>query len=106
MFAGDFLSLIKMSMMLVNAFGGLFHFLWIAGGLPEEEERMKDAFQRKIRLKRLSHLITDEICLDKYMPEKTNFVFSGCNIFHFRRSSIAALAGTILTYTILLISKD
>ncbi|KAF8781707.1 hypothetical protein HNY73_012077 [Argiope bruennichi] len=106
MFAGNYLMLIRKVMILLSTFAGLLAFLWIAGGLPDEEERMKDAFQRKIQKRRISQPISNEICLKKYMSEKTNFVFSMCNIIHFRRSSIAALAGTILTYTIVLVSKD
>ncbi|GBN27738.1 hypothetical protein AVEN_175059-1 [Araneus ventricosus] len=95
-----------MVMMFVNSFGGLLVCLWIAGGLPVEEKRMKDAFRKKIQQRRLSRLSVDAICLEEEMSEKSDFVLSGCDIIHFRRSSIATLAGTILTYTILLISKD
>ncbi|GIY10521.1 hypothetical protein CDAR_215101 [Caerostris darwini] len=96
-----------MVFMFTNSFGGLLAYLWIAGGLPIEADRLKEVFRSKLLQARLSANGVGEACPNgmKFL-KVSNFELSGCEIVYFRRSSILALAGTILTYTVLLISKN
>ncbi|GIY63705.1 uncharacterized protein CDAR_222031 [Caerostris darwini] len=100
-----FMILIQISFMFVNACGGLLSCLWMAGGLPREASKLKDAYCRKLQQRRL--LVGEEgaACFEKKLLEISSYVLSGCNIISFYRSSILGLAGTILTYAVLLINS-
>ncbi|GBO24233.1 hypothetical protein AVEN_268900-1 [Araneus ventricosus] len=97
--------LIQWIFMITNSCGGLLACLWMAGRLPMEAGILHETFRKKMRQRLLSVGRKDETRYEKELAEKSNFVLSGCGIVYFQRSSIAALAGTILTYAILLISK-
>ncbi|GBN20697.1 hypothetical protein AVEN_31923-1 [Araneus ventricosus] len=91
------------SLILFNSCFGLLACLWMAGGLPVEAARFKETFRRKIS-QRLTYLRKEEaIHFEKCLPDVSSYILSGWDIISFRRSSILALAGTVLTYTILLI---
>ncbi|GBN26852.1 hypothetical protein AVEN_162504-1 [Araneus ventricosus] len=92
-------------LLFLNSSGGLLACLWTAGGFTLAEHQLKDAFRRKMR-ERL-HLFgkVDEECFQNELLQKPSFLMSGCGIVYFQRSSILTLLGTILTYTILLVTK-
>ncbi|GBN62810.1 hypothetical protein AVEN_32393-1 [Araneus ventricosus] len=95
---------IKFSLTLANSFIGLVTFLWMAGGLPVEAAKFKEAFRRKISQRVTFLRKEEEIHFEKYLPDVSSYVLSGWDIIYFQRSSILAVAGTLLTYTILLIN--
>ncbi|KAF8774205.1 hypothetical protein HNY73_016783 [Argiope bruennichi] len=91
---------------IINSFGGLLACLWIAGRLPVEAEILQEEFRKKSRQRLLSSGKSEEICFENALVGKSNFTLSGCGIFYFQRNCIAALAGTILSYAVLLISQN
>ncbi|GIY31196.1 uncharacterized protein CDAR_80801 [Caerostris darwini] len=101
----NFMIVIQIGFMFVNACGGLLYCLWMAGGLPTEATKLKEAYSRKVQQKRLLVGKVGEACFEKKLVEISSYVLSGCNIISFYRSSILAFAGTILTYAILLINS-
>ncbi|GBM51106.1 hypothetical protein AVEN_275297-1 [Araneus ventricosus] len=88
-----------------NSMGGLTACLWLAGGIPAAADELEKTFRRKVRQRQFFVKNAGENCLYKDLTEKSEFVLSGCDILHFHRSSILALIGTILTYTIFLRSR-
>ncbi|GFS87192.1 uncharacterized protein NPIL_265501 [Nephila pilipes] len=95
----------QLILLLMNTFCGLVAILWKAGSLPIEAEKLKKTFRRKCRKKFLSEKKVREIQFQTDLIDTTDFAMSGCNVIYFYRSTLLALAGTILTYTVLLISK-
>ncbi|GFW03693.1 uncharacterized protein TNCV_2538041 [Trichonephila clavipes] len=91
---------------LINSSCGLLGILWSAGNLPIEAEKLKRAYRSKCHQKLLSRNKVRELRSEADLIDTSNFILSGCNIIYFYRSSLLALAGTILTYTVLLMSKS
>ncbi|KAF8771363.1 hypothetical protein HNY73_018796 [Argiope bruennichi] len=91
---------------ITNSFGGLLACLWIAGRLPVEAGILQEEFRKMIRQRLLLTGESEKICFENVLVEKSNFILSGYGIFNFQRNCIAALAGTILTYAILLTSNN
>ncbi|GBN40119.1 hypothetical protein AVEN_241273-1 [Araneus ventricosus] len=77
--------------------------LWTAEGLPVELEAVNEEFHKKVHLRLLVNAKTDEIDFEKHLSERSVFVLSGCDIFHFKRGVILTLAAAILTYTLRLL---
>ncbi|GBN26855.1 hypothetical protein AVEN_162506-1 [Araneus ventricosus] len=102
----DYVVLNQLVVVFLSSSGGLLACLWAAGGLPIEEDRFKDTFRRKTKQRLQLVNGKNERYIQNQILEKPTFVLSGCEIIYFRRSSILSLAGTVLTYTILLISKN
>ncbi|GBM68498.1 hypothetical protein AVEN_144206-1 [Araneus ventricosus] len=102
----SYIVLCEFVLYISNSFGGLLACLWMAGGLPTEAGRFKEAFRRKMKQRLLCIRKKDEICFQEETANISDFVLSGCDIIFFRRSSILALAGTILTYAILLMTLN
>ncbi|GBO09901.1 hypothetical protein AVEN_257779-1, partial [Araneus ventricosus] len=102
----DYVVLNQLVVVFLSSSGGLLACLWAAGGLPIEEDRFKDTFRRKTKQRLQLVNGKNERYIQYQILEKPTFVLSGCEIIYFRRSSILSLAGTVLTYTILLISKN
>ncbi|GFR02304.1 uncharacterized protein TNCT_54491 [Trichonephila clavata] len=99
---------LKMVCLFINSFCGLLACLWTAGRLPIEGEKLRTGFRKKLCQKYLqgpgnSFSVN---CLEGELIDPSSFLLTGCYIVYFRRSSILALAGTILTYSTLLISKN
>ncbi|GFR05980.1 uncharacterized protein TNCT_668891 [Trichonephila clavata] len=88
-----------------NSFGSLTAILWIAGGVPLALGRLKDEYFKKAHQKMLLVPIPEEPKLEKWLLDRQDFVFNGCNIFSYRRNSLLAVVGTLLTYTFLVINK-
>ncbi|GBM95920.1 hypothetical protein AVEN_85273-1 [Araneus ventricosus] len=102
----DYAVLNQLIVVFLSSSGGLLACLWAAGGIPIEEDRFKDTFRRKTKQRFQLVNGKNERCIQNQILEKPTFVLSGCEIIYFRRSSILSLAGTVLTYTILLIRKN
>ncbi|GFT19805.1 uncharacterized protein NPIL_550761 [Nephila pilipes] len=92
--------------LLFNSSCGLVAIIWEVGNVPIEAENFKKAFRRKFHQKLLCENKVGEVLIETHPIDTSDFVLSGCNIIHFHRNSILALAGTILTYTVLLLSKN
>ncbi|GFY48345.1 uncharacterized protein TNIN_50521 [Trichonephila inaurata madagascariensis] len=88
-----------------NSFGSLTAILWIAGGVPIALGRLKDEYFKKAHQKMLLASIPEEPKLEKWLLDRPELVLTGCNIFSYRRNSLLAVMGTLLTYTFLLINK-
>ncbi|GFW75862.1 uncharacterized protein TNCV_4430441 [Trichonephila clavipes] len=97
---------IEWVLLFMNSFCGLLAILWKAGSLPIEAEKLKRTYRTKYRQKLLSENKVGELRSEIDLIDTSIFVLSGCNIIYFYRSSLLALAGTILTYTVLLMSKN
>ncbi|KAF8794501.1 hypothetical protein HNY73_002476 [Argiope bruennichi] len=89
---------------LANSFAGLMTCLWMAGGLPVEASKFKEAFRRKINQRLMFLHEEEDIFFEKCLPDISSYLLSGCNIIYFQRSSILAVVGTLLSYTFLLIN--
>ncbi|GBN88187.1 hypothetical protein AVEN_245095-1 [Araneus ventricosus] len=76
--------------------------LWVVGGLPIEMQVFIKEFLQKIEHRTMLRGREDEVNFGRRLDEKSVFVLSGCDIIHFERSSILALAASVLTYTLLL----
>ncbi|GFY58185.1 uncharacterized protein TNIN_94431 [Trichonephila inaurata madagascariensis] len=80
--------------------------LWIAGGLPIEMNKFKEAFYQKTHFRLLYYRTKEEQYLKKELFYAPEFVLMGCDILSLRRSTILALVGTLLTYTVLVMSSN
>ncbi|GFR13686.1 uncharacterized protein TNCT_716401 [Trichonephila clavata] len=76
--------------------------LWVAGGLPIEQNKLKNAFYKRTHSRFLIVLSSEEPQCKREILDKPNFVFSGCKIFSYTRSSILTLIGTLLTYDLII----
>lgn len=85
----------------LNSLVSLVVILWVVGGVPMEMEKFRLAFKNKIHKRRLS---SEKTNFEDWLDDGGDFVFSGCDILCYRRSSILTLVGTILTYTLLLLN--
>ncbi|GFU33337.1 uncharacterized protein NPIL_173841 [Nephila pilipes] len=82
-------------------FLSLIAVLWSAGLLPVEQHKLKEAFYKKVHLRFLMLPCLDEIQCKREILDKPDFVLNGCNILFYKRSSILAAVGALLTYTLL-----
>ncbi|GFR05966.1 uncharacterized protein TNCT_668821 [Trichonephila clavata] len=98
-------TLILLAFYTTNSLGSLTAILWIAGGVPLALGRLKDEYFKKAYHKMLLVPIPEELKLEKWLLDRPDFVFTGCNIFSYRRNSLLAVAGTLLFYTFLIINK-
>ncbi|GFU09683.1 uncharacterized protein NPIL_325911 [Nephila pilipes] len=88
-----------------NAFGCLVTVLWTAGSLPIRMQKLKEAFHNKSHLRLFTMQNFEESQLRRELFEKPDFVFTGCDMISYRRSSVLAAIGTLLTYTVLVITS-
>ncbi|KAF8781476.1 hypothetical protein HNY73_011867 [Argiope bruennichi] len=98
---GDFIMIAFYAYFLANI-SSLLMCLWTAGGIPIELETFNKEFRTKIHQRVLVEGKEDEIDFEKHINDRSIFVLTGCDIIHFKRSDILILAGTILTYTLLI----
>ncbi|GFY46731.1 uncharacterized protein TNIN_294531 [Trichonephila inaurata madagascariensis] len=100
----------RISQLIQSVFIGICSFLyltgilWIAGTLPVELNKLKDTFHEKAYLRWISFGFHSEKNFRKEILDKPEFVFTGCDILHYRRSSILAVVGTLITYTLLVVN--
>ncbi|GBL65294.1 hypothetical protein AVEN_218596-1 [Araneus ventricosus] len=88
----------------VNSFGCLIYVIWIAGGLPIQLQNLKEAFFEKAHSRLLLTRNLEESKLKTELLEQPDFLFTGCDILSYKRSTVLALLGTLLTYTVLIVS--
>ncbi|GIX98559.1 hypothetical protein CDAR_65401 [Caerostris darwini] len=78
--------------------------LWSAGAVPVALNKLKEVFNEKAHLRLLSAPTPDEIqmiLIKKEFIDKTNFALSGWDIVVYKKNSILAFVGTLLTYSLL-----
>ncbi|GFS67783.1 uncharacterized protein TNCV_4364381 [Trichonephila clavipes] len=90
----------------INAALCIVTTLWVAGSVPIQMSRFKEVFHQRTRERLLYYHTTDEMHLQMDLFHEPEFVFTGCNIISYRRSTILGLIGTLLTYTVLALSLD
>ncbi|GFY46998.1 uncharacterized protein TNIN_11311 [Trichonephila inaurata madagascariensis] len=78
--------------------------VWVAGSIPIAISRFKEVFHQTTHDRLLYHHTTEELHLKTDLFHEPDFVLTGCNIISYRRSTILALIGTLLTYTVLVLS--
>ncbi|GFY71070.1 uncharacterized protein TNIN_1101 [Trichonephila inaurata madagascariensis] len=69
---------------------------WTAGTLPGELNKLKDTFYAKAYLRWISFRFPSEKNFRREVLDKPEFVFTGCDIFHYRRSFIFAVVETLI----------
>ncbi|GBM79019.1 hypothetical protein AVEN_23060-1 [Araneus ventricosus] len=79
--------------------------LWAAGGLPVKMDELKKSFHKKAQLRLIFRSTLSEQQIIREMFVKRQFSFTACDLFSYRRSTILALLGTLLTYAFLVFSS-
>ncbi|GFW71410.1 uncharacterized protein TNCV_538281 [Trichonephila clavipes] len=79
--------------------------LWVAGDIPVELNAFKETFYQKTHQRLLFFNIRDELFLKRDLFNEPEFVFSGCEMISFRRSTILTIIGTLITYTLLVMDN-
>ncbi|GFR19171.1 uncharacterized protein TNCT_3401 [Trichonephila clavata] len=90
----------------INAFVCVVSILWVAGALPIEMNKFKETFHSKTHSRLLYYHTKDELYLKREVVNEPDFVLTGCEIISYKRSTVLAFVGTLLTYTVLVISID
>ncbi|GFT33491.1 uncharacterized protein NPIL_668861 [Nephila pilipes] len=90
----------------VNAILCIITALWVAGSVPVEMSRFKEAFHQTTHERLLYYHTTEELHLKMDLFNEPDFVLTGCNILPFRRSTILTVIGTLLTYTVLVVNTN
>ncbi|GFY73655.1 uncharacterized protein TNIN_331911 [Trichonephila inaurata madagascariensis] len=98
--------LMEYSVIGISSFLCLIATLWSAGALPVELNNLKETFYEKTYLRRIFFEFYKEQNFMREILEKPDFVFSGCDILFYKRSSILAAVGTLITYTVLVINVN
>ncbi|GIY04271.1 uncharacterized protein CDAR_253871 [Caerostris darwini] len=96
----------EMSIFFFNSVFYVTSILWIAGGLPIEMNKCKEVFHRKTHARLLYGDETEVMNLKNDLFHEPEFVMTGCDILSIRRSTILGLVGTILTYTVLIMTTN
>ncbi|GFR14812.1 uncharacterized protein TNCT_485241 [Trichonephila clavata] len=76
--------------------------LWTAGTLPVELNKLKDMFHEKAYLRWISFRFHAEQNSRKEILDDPDFAFTGCDIISYRRSTVFAIVGALITYTALI----
>ncbi|GFR19938.1 uncharacterized protein TNCT_165121 [Trichonephila clavata] len=103
-FTGKFLKCIEVSAVFygVPNLVYLIILLWIAGSIPVEQNKLQGAFYKRTHSRFLLHLTSQEQQCKREILDKNVFVLNGCSTFSYTRSSILALIGSLLTYSLLI----
>ncbi|GFU33646.1 uncharacterized protein NPIL_113551 [Nephila pilipes] len=89
----------------LNSFGCLIIFLWVAGEIPINDRKFREIFFQKTQNRIFSTETPEELRMEKWSLDKPDFVLTGWDILSFRRSTVFAIFGTLITYTLLILSK-
>ncbi|GBM43392.1 hypothetical protein AVEN_264611-1 [Araneus ventricosus] len=89
----------------INCLGSVIFILWTAGGIPVVESEFKEAFHEKMSSRMLLIGISENLKLEKWFFVKQDHVLTGWGVLSYRRSSIFAVFGTLITYTVLIVNK-
>lgn len=80
--------------------------LWVVGGVPIEMEKFRLEFKKKTQKRRLMLTNANGGTFEDWLNDIGDFSLSGCDILHYRRSSmILTLVGAVLTYTLFLLNS-
>ncbi|KAF8787279.1 hypothetical protein HNY73_008894 [Argiope bruennichi] len=88
-----------------NCFGCCVFVLWMASKVNLEDKRFKESFRTKLKHRMIAFKTREDLQLEKWLLEKPDIVFTGCDIFPYRRNSIFVVVGALLTYTVLITEK-
>ncbi|GFU71854.1 hypothetical protein TNCV_1627951 [Trichonephila clavipes] len=66
--------------------------LWTAGGIPIQERRFKDVFYQKAQSRMICAGYLKENRVERWLFDKPDFIFTGCGILSYRRSTLFAVA--------------
>ncbi|GFU33640.1 uncharacterized protein NPIL_113521 [Nephila pilipes] len=89
----------------LNSLGCLILFIWIAGEIPIKERKFKEIFYQKTQSRMYTTETAEELRMEKWLLYKPDFVFTGWDILPFRRSTVFAVLGTLITYTVLVLNE-
>ncbi|GFS51213.1 uncharacterized protein TNIN_486081 [Trichonephila inaurata madagascariensis] len=89
----------------INAFLCVVSILWVAGALPIQMNKFKETFHSKTHARLLYYHTKDEMYLKRDLNEP-DFALTGCEMISYKRSTILAFIGTLLTYTVLVVNAD
>lgn len=84
----------------------LITIIWIAGRVPIESKKFRDAFCKKMEHRVLLGLDSEGGKLERWMYDLPDFVLTAGDVFRFRRSLILTFVGTMITYTFLLVNTN
>ncbi|KAF8792210.1 hypothetical protein HNY73_003837 [Argiope bruennichi] len=98
--------LIATAINVIASSTSMIAILWTAGGISVALRLLKESFYRKAHSRYISHQITKELHIKRELLEKPDFAFSGCDIMSYSRSSILVIAGTLLTYSVLVVQTS
>lgn len=91
---------------LITSIVPLTATIWTAGRVPIEAKKFRDAFCKKIESRVLCGTVSEDESLERCLCDTSDLVLTAGDIIYFRRSLILAFAGSILTYTFLLINTN
>ncbi|GFU71859.1 uncharacterized protein TNCV_1628001 [Trichonephila clavipes] len=83
----------------------LFIMLWMAGGTSIKERRFREIFYQKAQSRMLSTGNAKEPRIERWLLDKPEFVFTGWDIVSYRRNTVFAVLGTLITYSVLVVNK-
>ncbi|GFS46020.1 uncharacterized protein NPIL_73061 [Nephila pilipes] len=90
----------------INSFGCLTFLLWIASCVPIQMQKLKEAFYKKAHLRLITYRDLGEPQLKTELFQKPDFTFTGWDLIPFKRSTLVAVFGTLLSYTVLLVANS
>ncbi|KAG8178662.1 hypothetical protein JTE90_025585 [Oedothorax gibbosus] len=90
---------------ILNSLSFLMACMWFAGGVPLAMNNFKATFSRKTQSLMVASSEQESV-LGRGLYERPSLVLSGCGILFFTRNSMLVVLGTLLTYTILLLSNQ
>ncbi|GFR13690.1 uncharacterized protein TNCT_716431 [Trichonephila clavata] len=78
----------------------LFFMLWIASGIFVQMKKLKREFCEKVRARLLHNGNLREIQPKGKLFGQSEFVFTGCDIILYKRSTLLSISGTLLIYAL------
>ncbi|GFR05972.1 hypothetical protein TNCT_668841 [Trichonephila clavata] len=87
----------------INSLGCLVAVLWIAGEVTVTDQKFKESFHRKSKLRMFLDVTPTEPRLERWLFDKADFVFNGWGILPYQRVTAFALIGALVTYTVLVV---
>ncbi|GFR18192.1 uncharacterized protein TNCT_129231 [Trichonephila clavata] len=95
---------IEWALYAINSLGCLVAVLWIAGGVTVADQKFKESFHRKSKLRMFLDATPTEPRLERWLFDKPDFVFNGWGILPYRRITVFAVIGALVTYTVLIVN--
>lgn len=95
-----------------NAFSGIYSTvpliatIWIAGRIPIEIAKFKNAYYKKTEQRMFLGLSSEDARLEKWSYGMPDFVLTAGDFLQFKRNMILTFTGTLLTYTFLIITTN